>query len=169
MTRIRRFRDNAEHRGARREALGPLSWISCFEIPTLEAGLTVALKFLETSLLTSARPPKFSYPQFGKSRAYGSSIGGGGPSASLILLDTSSAYFLNYPFSGKIPRRNLFFPNSRFSRFPIFSIFLFFAAGGLMCECGRRRLYRTILERTSNKGRGESKTPRINSRRNFGC
>jgi len=26
--------------------------------------LIPALKFLETSLLTTARPPKFSYPQF---------------------------------------------------------------------------------------------------------
>jgi len=29
------------------------------------------------------------------------------------------------------------------------------------CEWGRRCLYRTILEQTSNKGRSESKTPEI--------
>ena len=39
--------------------------------------------------------------------------------------------------------------------------FILFAERMRGHECGRRRLYRTILEPTSNKGRSESKTPEL--------
>jgi len=77
--------------------------MSCFEIPTLEAGLTVALKFLETSLA-------HAHPNFrirsSESLGLTAVVFGGGP----VVGEVAKCYYGQFSENGPTTSRAIFLP-----------------------------------------------------------